>query len=391
MADFLSKRAQSFAKWFVAFGNPLLWSTLDKCILLLVTVLMPFSLIVASLLTVLSFYPTFSATVGSVDPGHHAKWYWLNFAGYAILFLIALPLRRRSPNNRIFLHILVQYVWICLSLATYSAGPFTSPILMGLLGIWILNCALFELRVVAYGAVTAVTLMIGLTIATQMGKLSFAPSLIIPMVDGRLETTSLLIFGSVEVLFLVAILVVTGFLFARLRERERELELLSTVDALTQVFNRRSFLQTLEVELMRALRHQRKLSLMMVDIDFFKNINDGFGHLAGDQVLIAVVGLLKDLLRRSDIVGRFGGDEFIVLLPETDLQGAQAIAERCRREIASVTILCTAERVPHVTVSIGVAAGLAVEAETVDDLIERADRALYAAKRNGRNRIESAA
>lgn len=388
MSDFSHERAQNSTKRFAAFGDALRGTVTDKCLLLLASMLLPFSVLIAVVVTLFHYYPEVAAQIGARDPGWHARLYWLNVVVYALFALVGLVLRHRSPHSRVFLHSLLQYIWVSLTLAVYSLGPFTTPVLVGVLGTWIVLCALFDLRPVAHGAATSLALMVGLFLMTHFGVISYEPALVIPFLEGRPPSVPLLVLGSVTVAFLVAIMMMTGLLFVRLRKRERELEMLSTLDSLTQVANRRSFLKTLDVEMARAARHQHKLALMMVDIDLFKTINDGFGHRAGDQVLVSVVKLLTDLLRRSDIAARFGGDEFIVLLPETDLAGAQMIAERCRREIASVTLLCTAERISGVTVSIGVAASLGVANESVDDLI---DRALYTAKRNGRNRIEIAA
>ncbi len=386
MTDSFKKHA--LVRWLIAFGNPLFGSVIEKCLLLLATLSLPFSSLAAGIFSLASSHPGFAARIGIQNPAENARWCWLNVLAYALFFLVALLLRRRSPHNRVFLHCLLQYIWISLALAIYALGPLTSAVLIGWLGTWIVLCALFELRPVVYGSITALLLLIGLTVATHFGVIPSAPALMSPLSQGGAPTASTLVFGSLATMFLIAIMGMTGFLFTHLREHERELELLSTTDSLTQVLNRRSFLDTLDAELVRAARYQRQLALLMVDVDLFKGINDSFGHLAGDQVLMAVVSLLKDLLRRSDVVARFGGDEFIILLPETDLLGAQTIAERCRREIEGVTVLCASESVSHVTASIGIAVSLGVAAESVDDLIERADRALYTAKRNGRNRVE---
>jgi diguanylate cyclase (GGDEF)-like protein len=155
-------------------------------------------------------------------------------------------------------------------------------------------------------------------------------------------------------------------------------------DELTQCFNRTHLLQVLDAELRRARRTRNQLSLVMLDLDNFKALNDRRGHLAGDGALAAIGTQLRTILRQSDICCRFGGDEFAVLLPDTGLRGAVHVAENLRGEIerlklASVDDVC-------VTASVGVATSLSGDCDTTT-LVQRADQALYEAKRAGRNRV----
>ena len=164
-----------------------------------------------------------------------------------------------------------------------------------------------------------------------------------------------------------------------------EIYRLTTVDGLTQVFNRRYFEETLERELSRCNRYGRALSLVMLDIDFFKTINDTHGHLAGDHVLKHVASSLKTRVRREDIVARYGGEEFGLLLPEVDLKGAVALAEKARKLIEKTKFEFDKQPIA-VTVSAGVAA-LSSELADGTDLIRLADTRLYEAKETGRNKV----
>jgi diguanylate cyclase (GGDEF)-like protein len=128
------------------------------------------------------------------------------------------------------------------------------------------------------------------------------------------------------------------------------------------------------------------MSLLLIDIDYFKRVNDTFGHHAGDEVLVWVANLLARMVRGIDMVARFGGEEFAVLLPETNRLGAAVLAERIRAAIERENITAEGRRIP-VTVSIGVTTLAADEVEVIDQLLSIADRRLYLAKNSGRNRI----
>lgn len=164
----------------------------------------------------------------------------------------------------------------------------------------------------------------------------------------------------------------------RLRET---LEHSASHDALTNALNRRSLIEACERELERCRRHGHRMALLMLDVDHFKAINDTYGHLTGDRVLVSFVIRVRDQLRRLDQLGRFGGEEFLVLLPETSPESALLVAERIRTAVAR-----TADGLPALTVSIGVT-GSRTDETDIDELLARADRALYMAKTGGRNRI----
>jgi diguanylate cyclase (GGDEF)-like protein len=169
--------------------------------------------------------------------------------------------------------------------------------------------------------------------------------------------------------------------------RNRVLCEVSSRDALTGLYNRWYVIEKLESEINRSLRHGSPMSLLMLDIDHFKRINDTWGHAAGDQVLQAVGKLLRDSCRVYDVPGRYGGEEFCVLLPETRLGNTSTVAERIRGRLEATELQCGDART-IVTASIGVA-GLDGEGVlSPSALIERADRALYTAKNRGRNRVE---
>ena len=165
-----------------------------------------------------------------------------------------------------------------------------------------------------------------------------------------------------------------------------EIYRLMTVDALTQVYNKRYFGEALEREFNRAHRYKRDLSLVLIDIDFFKDVNDRNGHLAGDALLRQVAAEVKPRLREQDIFARVGGEEFAMLLPEVGVDGAVATAEKVRRIIELADFVLEGGIV-KITVSAGVTA-LDPRGRDPNSLYERADAALYEAKAKGRNRVE---
>jgi diguanylate cyclase (GGDEF)-like protein len=166
------------------------------------------------------------------------------------------------------------------------------------------------------------------------------------------------------------------------------LEMLSITDELTGLFNRRRFNEAFTMEVRRATRYHHSLSVIMLDIDHFKEVNDTHGHPAGDIVLKRLGAILRDHLRETDLVARYGGEEFVMVLPETTLEIARTIAERLRARIENETFR-TDEKELRITVSMGLVSRQGtLEAEA---LLAEADEALYRAKSGGRNRVELAA
>ena len=155
-------------------------------------------------------------------------------------------------------------------------------------------------------------------------------------------------------------------------------------DPLTQISNRAAFDDALSRETSANQRHQSDFSLLLIDVDYFKNVNDSYGHIVGDQVLKTIASSIKGAIRRSDEVFRYGGEEFVVLLSNTRIEGARFIAERIRREIKELAIKSTNE-VIQVTASIGVSATNATE--KTNQILALADTALYEAKANGRDQV----
>ena len=168
-----------------------------------------------------------------------------------------------------------------------------------------------------------------------------------------------------------------------------ELEKLVRIDGLTNVANRRYFDEVLNTEYNRAIRNNSFISILMIDIDFFKGYNDNYGHILGDDTLKLVADIIsKEINRPGDFVARYGGEEFAVLLPNTDDKGAVIVATRIIESVYKKKIIhCNSEVCEYVTVSVGVATKISFEVGSSLDLLDNADKALYIAKQNGRNQV----
>ena len=166
---------------------------------------------------------------------------------------------------------------------------------------------------------------------------------------------------------------------------ELTLRQMASTDALTGLSNRRSFLESGQHEFEVFRRYLNPLSLLLLDVDHFKQVNDTYGHAGGDQVLVQLAKVCRESLRSADLCGRFGGEEFIFLLPNTQAGTAFDVAERLRRALSEQTVISEAG-VIRFTVSIGVATAKP-EDESIEDLIRLADANMYVAKQTGRNRV----
>jgi diguanylate cyclase (GGDEF)-like protein len=164
-----------------------------------------------------------------------------------------------------------------------------------------------------------------------------------------------------------------------------EIYRMTIVDGLTQVHNKRYLMEALDREIIRGRRHNRELAILIFDIDHFKRINDVHGHLAGDFVLKEVARVVQSRIRRDEVFARYGGEEFAIILPETTMDGAMALAETLRQKVAEHLFVFQADSI-RVTISVGVAT-LQDGDRAADALIKRADEKLYLAKNSGRNRV----
>jgi len=192
--------------------------------------------------------------------------------------------------------------------------------------------------------------------------------------------------ASLLVVFAACVVATLGFIMLHKERAEAEALRLATIDPLTGAYNRRTFIEIAERELSRVRRGGQPLSIVMVDIDHFRQVNEKHGHRTGDAVLHRVAEVIRSALRKEDMLVRFGGEEFLVLLPDVPGPGAVVVAGRIRRNVAHAPITVNEVTLP-VTVSLGVAARLDEGPESIEGLLARADSALALAKQRGRNRV----
>lgn len=185
-------------------------------------------------------------------------------------------------------------------------------------------------------------------------------------------------------------LVGTGLDVTERKKLEHDLEHQARTDFLTGIPNRRHFLDLADLELARARRYGRPFSVLMLDLDLFKSVNDRYGHRVGDLALQKVVEVCRQALREVDVIGRLGGEEFGIMLPETDAEQAMQVADRVRQSIAAASVPLPQGGSVCITTSIGVATYTEADPD-FDGVLTRADRALYEAKRTGRDRVSTEA
>lgn len=205
----------------------------------------------------------------------------------------------------------------------------------------------------------------------KKGELYWEFAVIAPIRNGNLETTHFVAIKED---------------ITRRKLVEQELQRLATLDALTGIFNRRHLFKLAERVFEQAKRYQRSLSVLMIDADHFKQVNDLYGHATGDRVLQTLAQYLNSLMRKSDLLGRYGGEEFIIIMPETSLQQAYQAGERFLEYLRRNPLVTPTHQI-QLTLSIGIAAYDPETTPTLDKLVDRADQALYMAKQAGRNGI----
>ena len=278
----------------------------------------------------------------------------------------------------------VQLFTLVLLIHGYFVGSFSPATMVGYVGWAGVGLILFDRKIIYCALAPATIVLLLLNYLSTFAGLPYAPLF-------NMEPMNQTVMNPFWVMsmffFLVPLMLVCLFLFEILlsqwRIREATIATLSRIDPLTNVMNRRSIANQLE-----QLHQQRKAlySVVLLDLDHFKHINDNYGHDMGDQVLVNVAKCLANNLRDRDMIGRFGGEEFILLLPNTTTAQAQSVAERCRLAISHLNFITEYQQEFSVSASFGISSS--VSADEPHLIISQADQALYAVKADGRNQVK---
>ncbi|WP_445406958.1 GGDEF domain-containing protein [Acinetobacter seifertii] len=312
---------------------------------------------------------------------------WLNLLTLFLLALLIIPCYRYKDQDwaqKIVPLISVQAFMLMLCHDGYLIGSISPATMVGYVATIGVGLVLFERKIVYSAFIPATIILAVCTYLSMNGVIPYAPLFNFTAI--RHAQTNPFWLGSM-LFFIMPILVACFILFEILltqwRQRETYIQRLSQIDPLTNVLNRRSLNAHLET------LHEQKFdyALVLLDIDHFKKINDVYGHHQGDQVLIKIAQCLSENLRNEDIIGRFGGEEFILLLPHTDITQAEKIAERCRLALQELSIFNNQNIQIHVSASFGISSSAFANDPYL--VIRQADEALYAVKASGRNQVRT--
>lgn len=372
------------------FGNPLDWHSAQKSVFVLAIIWLLLLGYLSWALVVL-WWPFGPAEVRSEHVAPHLPWL-LALLGLTTVFLAGSWFAgRRHPDSTLHQHLCAQWYTLVLITLSHLTGLWslaTGVILCGavVVGFMFLN------RLVVFAAMaTAITIHAVLTLALIQGGLADGPMLGPSHApDGSLNSFwigSMYIFTAPQLTVLVGL---SYYILNRWRQREAEVRLLSMTDPLTGMANRRAIMALLKRELEKSHDTGLPLSVVMADLDYFKQLNDTWGHQVGDAVLKQAARVFLQQLRQSDHVGRYGGEEFLIVLTGADHHGATLLAERCREGLEELRVDAGPAQSLRVTASFGLCSNDHRRDLSLDDLLRAADDALYLAKEYGRNRIEIA-
>ena len=300
---------------------------------------------------------------------------------------------KKWPNERAFMLVALTLTVAHLSYSGHLIGAFSIASGIVLMSAATLGLMMLDFKVVVVQFGLSLLWLFGVSFAASLGYVEYSPVFVGGPTGGEhpelLWVTSMSLFA---LPFILLFFSMSSLLVRQWRAYDEEILKIAAIDPLTQLNNRGFLMDSFKRELALCERSEedpKALSCILLDLDHFKKVNDTYGHQLGDDVLVAAAKALKDEVREYDIVGRYGGEEFLVILPQTDLPIALMVAERCRNSIQELSIpVCSSEEL-KITASFGVSALSRAKGTSISELVKAADEALYKAKDQGRNCVVS--
>ena len=366
------------------FDNILDWTPVQKSILLLSVLAFVFT---QYLLLHVYFLLNPSSYVNPSVLENTTKWHVMLVLSSIVMIKLAKSVNHSARAQLVVPYVCTLYYSLTLVALGYLIGLLTASAGMVIVGAPLLGMVLLGQRVVYVSMGLALLLIFGLSLLTALNIIPYAP-LFVPEFwiapDARMALfTSVLFFSVPHFVFIVAF---ADLILRQRKQRDLLIERLSLTDSLTGIANRRAIVEFLQEHLTLAQRKQRPIAVLIADLDHFKQINDRHGHLIGDQALRLSAQCFLQAIRASDRLGRYGGEEFLIVFPQTRLDEALEIAERCRQQLTEVELYSDTQQPVPLSASFGVY-GVTDGQIDMDSLVRIADQNMYRAKQAGRNRV----
>lgn len=376
---------------FQRIGNPLEWSSGRKANLLLWSYLLT-QLMYIFALELMIWVPAFAAMI-NMECAVEFQPYFLGLPLLTLALIGFIHLAQvRKRDSALCEYLATLYFGVSHIYYGYSIGLMSLPVGVVLAGAPVVGFIFVDRRAVATAFVCSVFLLATVSYFTYQAVLPYAPlAQNLYLADGGLSPYWTIAYGLLALPQLLFIFGLAYFVLQRWRLREQEALMMSRTDALTGLLNRRYILHVLEELKINCDQTRSPLAVVMVDLDHFKKINDRWGHDVGDQALVLAARALRTTVRLNDHVGRYGGEEFLVLLPGLEAEQAKCLAERIRTTIAAAVLELPDGESLSLSASLGMSCYSVARLATVNDLVKQADVALYQAKDAGRDQLVIAA
>lgn len=365
------------------------WSDRDKCLLLSVALFAYMSFVFVWHLFTIHFTSFAERFVSPEGAEVMSQVMQLNVAGWLVLILWGAALRRWRRHSVFYPAIFMSFFSIGFLLLGWTIGLYSPMTGMVLVGSPLVGFILFGFPRVAWNFAFTVLVVLLLAWLSVQGYSVHAIYFVkYPISQDLLSYYWIASTVAFMVPFITVVIILVALLLRRWAYREAQVRDQALHDPLTGLANRRELFVRFGNELARARRTEQPLGICLMDLDHFKRINDTYGHGIGDEVLVRVAEVLRHCLRETDLVGRIGGEEFVLLLPDTELGGVESVIERCRASIERSPVTLEDGSPLPVSASFGVVIYENGEEISANELISRADEMLYRAKAAGRNRAE---